>query len=49
MKVSVRIAKNPEKIFENYDDAMNYIETYMTEIESGMLNTDDIIIEYYGS
>lgn len=49
MKVSVKVAKNDEKLFDNYDEAMDYIESFMTEIESLNISTDDIIINYHGN
>ena len=48
MKVIVRVSEKDEKIFENYDDAMDYIERYIPEIENGNLSPDDIEIDYHG-
>lgn len=47
MRISVKVAENDLQSFDDYDDAMDYIESFMPDIESGMLNTDDIIIEYH--
>lgn len=47
MRVAVTVAKNSEKTFESYDDAMNYIESFLPEIESLNISTDDIKINYY--
>ena len=47
MRVGVTICKNDEKFFANYDEAMDYIETFMPEIEGLNISTDDIIINYY--
>jgi len=49
MKVGVKICENDEKIFNSYDEAMNYIEVFMPEIEALNISTDDIIINYYGN
>lgn len=49
MRVGVRIGKNDEEFFADYDDAMNYIETFIPEIESLNLSPDDILINYYSS
>lgn len=48
MRVGVRVAKNEEKFFENYDDALDYIDTFISEIEALNISTDDIIITNYG-
>lgn len=48
MKVVVRVSEKDDKIFENYDDALDYIETYIPEIENGTLSPDDIEINYHG-
>lgn len=48
MKVVVKISEEDEKYFKNYDDAMEYIENYIPEIENGTLNPDDIEINYHG-
>lgn len=48
MKVVVRISDKNEKIFDSYDDAMDYIESYIPEIENGNLSPDDIEINYHG-
>jgi len=48
MKVVVKISEEDEKYFENYDDAMEYIENYIPEIENGTLSPDDIEISYHG-
>lgn len=49
MRVGVKIRQNPEKFFENYDDAMDYIENFIPEIETMALSPDDILINYYES
>ena len=49
MRVGVKVAKNEEKVFDNYDEAIEYIDTFLPELESGTLNSDDIVVEYYGS
>ena len=36
------------KTYKNYDDAMEYIENYIPEIENGTLSPDDIEISYHG-
>lgn len=46
MKVSVSI-KDSEKYFDSYDDAMDYIETFIPEIEALNLSPDDIQINYH--
>jgi len=48
MKVSVTVAKNDPIIFENVEDAMDYIEDLMPEVEALNISTDDIKVEYYG-
>lgn len=47
MKIGVKVCKNDEKFFAEYDDAMDYIETFIPEIEALNISTDDIIINYY--
>ena len=47
MRIGVKVAKNDERFFVDYDEAMDYIESFMTEIESLNISTDDIIINYY--
>lgn len=47
MKVTVKIAKNDVVSFDDYDDAMDYIEQYLPEMEVGTLNIDDIVINYH--
>lgn len=49
MRVGVKVAKNDEEFFEDYDEALDYIETFMQEIESLNISTDDIKINYYDS
>lgn len=48
MRVGVKVAKNEEKVFDNYDEAIDYIDTFLPEMEAGTLNSDDIVVEYYG-
>ena len=36
-----------ETIFETYDDAMDYIEGLIPEVEGLHISTDDILIKYY--
>lgn len=47
MRIGVTVGENDEVLFEDYDDAMNYIEDLIPEIESLNISTDDIRIEYY--
>jgi exonuclease VII small subunit len=47
MKVTVKIAKNDALSFDDYNEAMDYIEQYLPEMEVGALNIDDIIIDYH--
>lgn len=47
MRVGVTVANNEEHIFEDYDDALDFIEDLMSEIEALNISTDDIRIEYY--
>lgn len=47
MRISVKVAESDLQVFDDYDDAMDYIESFMSDIESGVLNTDDIKIEYH--
>jgi len=47
MRVTVRVGKGNEKVFDEYDDALDYIDTFLPEIELGTLNTDDIQIDYH--
>lgn len=49
MRVSVIIGENDEIIFDNYEDAMDYIEDIMPEVEALNISTDDIQIQYYGN
>lgn len=49
MRVSVTVGKNDQIIFENVEDAMDYIEDLMPEVEALNISTDDIKVEYYGS
>jgi len=49
MNIGVKVCRNEEKFFKDYDEAMDYIESFMTEIESLNISTDDIIINYYGN
>jgi hypothetical protein len=35
-------------MFNSYDEAMNYIEVFISEIEALNISTDDIQINYYG-
>lgn len=48
MKIGVTVGENDEILFDNYDDAMDYIEEFIPEIEALNISTDDIKIEYYG-
>jgi hypothetical protein len=48
MKVGVQVKDNKEMIFENYEDAMDYIETIIPEVESLNITTDEIKVKYYG-
>ena len=48
MRVGVKIAESDEKMFDSYDEAMDYIEVFMPEIEALNISTDDIAINYYG-
>tara|TARA_B100001063_G_scaffold21327_1_gene16374 strand:+ start:1101 stop:1247 length:147 start_codon:yes stop_codon:yes gene_type:complete len=48
MKVGVQIEENSEIIFDSYDEAMDYIELIIPEVESLNINTDDIKVKYYG-
>lgn len=48
MRVGIRICENDEKLFNSYDEAMNYIEVFISEIEALNISTDDIKITYYG-
>ena len=48
MKIGVTVGENDEILFDNYDDAMDHIEEFITEIEALNISTDDIKIEYYG-
>lgn len=48
MKVGVQIEENSEMIFDSYDEAMDYIELIIPEVESLNINTDDIKVKYYG-
>jgi hypothetical protein len=48
MRVGVKIIDNDEKMFDSYDEAMDYIEVFMPEIEALNISTDDIEINYYG-
>jgi len=48
MRVGIKICKNDEKMFNSYDEAMNYIEVFISEIEALNISTDDIQINYYG-
>lgn len=47
MRVGVKVGKNDEEFFADYDDAMDYIETFIPEVEALNISTDDIIIKYY--
>jgi hypothetical protein len=47
MRVGVTVANNEEQIFDDYNDALDFIEDLMPEIESLNISTDDIRIEYY--
>jgi hypothetical protein len=49
MRVGVKVAKNEERIFDSFDEAIDYIDTFLPEVEAGTLNSDDIVVEYYGS
>ena len=48
MKVGVQIGENSEIIFNSYDEAMDYIEVVIPEVESLNISTDDIKVKYYG-
>ena len=48
MRVSVTVGQNDQIIFENIEDAMDYIEDLMPEVEALNISTDDIKVEYYG-
>jgi hypothetical protein len=48
MRVSVTVGQNNQIIFENIEDAMDYIEDLMPEVEALNISTDDIKVEYYG-
>jgi len=47
MRVGVTVGENDEVLFDDYNDAMDYIEDIIPEIESLNISTDDIRIEYY--
>lgn len=47
MRVGVTIGENEEVLFDDYNDAMDYIEDIIPEIEALNISTDDIKIEYY--
>lgn len=47
MRVGVTVGENEEVLFEDYNDAMDYIEDIIPEIEALNISTDDIKIEYY--
>jgi hypothetical protein len=47
LRIGVKIAKNEEIIFEDFHEAMEYIDTFIPELAAGTLNSDDIITEYY--
>tara|TARA_Y100000385_G_scaffold150965_1_gene156566 strand:+ start:733 stop:882 length:150 start_codon:yes stop_codon:yes gene_type:complete len=49
MKIGVTIGKNDEIIFDDFEEAMDYIENIMPEVEALNISTDDIKVEYYGS
>lgn len=48
MRVGIKICENDEKMFDSYDEAMDYIEVFISEIEALKISTDDIEINYYG-
>lgn len=48
MRVGIKICENNEKMFDSYDEAMDYIEVFISEIEALNISTDDIEINYYG-
>ena len=48
MRASVTVGQNDQIIFENIEDAMDYIEDLMPEVEALNISTDDIKVEYYG-
>lgn len=47
MRVGVTIGENDEVLFDDYNDAMDYIEDIIPEVEALNISTDDIKIEYY--
>lgn len=47
MRVGVTVGENEEVLFDDYNDAMDYIEDIIPEIEALNISTDDIKIEYY--
>lgn len=47
MRVGVTLKDGEETIFETYDDAMDYIEGLIPEVEGLHISTDDILIKYY--
>lgn len=47
MKVGVQVGENSEMIFDSYDEAMDYIEVVIPEVESLNISTDDIKVKYY--
>lgn len=47
MRVGVTIGENEEVLFDDYNDAMDYIEDIIPEVEALNISTDDIKIEYY--
>ena len=48
MRVGIKICENDEKMLDSYDEAMDYIEVFISEIEALNISTDDIQINYYG-
>lgn len=47
MRVGVTVGENEEVLFDDYNDAMDYIEDIIPEVEALNISTDDIKIEYY--
>tara|TARA_A200000159_G_scaffold109014_1_gene101838 strand:- start:7324 stop:7470 length:147 start_codon:yes stop_codon:yes gene_type:complete len=48
MKVSVKLKDDDPIMFETYEEAMDYIETLIPDLEGLNISTDDILIDYHG-
>ena len=48
MKVSVKLKDNDPIMFETYEEAMDYIETLIPDLEGLNISTDDILIDNHG-